>query len=89
MRHRLILLLGLAAPSLMADPPARVGRLNLIQGTVSFRASGVDEWAIAQPNRPLTTGDRLWTDESLGPRRSVQAHFCIDSFKYSRDRRKT
>jgi hypothetical protein len=64
MRHRLILLLGLAAPSLMADPPARVGRLNLIQGTVSFRASGVDEWAIAQPNRPLTTGDRLWTDEN-------------------------
>jgi hypothetical protein len=48
----------------MADPPARVGRLNLIQGTVSFRAASVDEWAIAQPNRPLTTGDRLWTDES-------------------------
>jgi hypothetical protein len=66
MRHRLIALLGLAglaAPRLMADPPARVGRLNLIQGTVSFRAGSVDEWAIAQPNRPLTTGDRLWTDE--------------------------
>src|SRR5579862_9604626 len=68
MRHQLILLLasvvGLGAPSLMADPPARVGRLNLIEGTVSFRAASVDEWAIAQPNRPLTTGDRLWTDQS-------------------------
>src|SRR5579862_9637485 len=68
MRHQLILLLasvvGLGAPSLMADPPARVGRLNLIEGTVSFRAASVDEWAIAQPNRPLTTGDRLWTDEN-------------------------
>ncbi len=52
----------LAAPSLMADPPARVGRLNLIEGTVSFRPASVDEWAIAQPNRTLTTGDRLWTD---------------------------
>ncbi|HZS62623.1 MAG TPA: DUF6600 domain-containing protein [Gemmatimonadaceae bacterium] len=64
MRYKLILLAALAAPTLMADPPARVGRLNLIQGTVSFRAASVDEWAIAQPNRPLTTGDRLWTDES-------------------------
>jgi hypothetical protein len=65
MRHRLLLLLGsmvgLAAPS-MADPPARVGRLNLILGTVSFRPASVDEWAIAQPNRTLTTGDKLWTD---------------------------
>jgi hypothetical protein len=64
--HRLLTLLamtvGLAAPKLMADPPARVGRLDLINGSVSFRAAGVDEWAVAEPNRTMTTGDRLWTD---------------------------
>jgi hypothetical protein len=67
MRHHRVLTLlaatvGLVAPQLMADPPARVGRLNLINGSVSFRPASVDEWAVAEPNRTLTTGDRLWTD---------------------------
>ena len=55
--------LGAVAPSTLdADPPARVGRLNYMTGSVSFRPAGSDEWAPAVPNRPLTTGDRLWTD---------------------------
>jgi hypothetical protein len=66
--HRWLTLLvataGFVAPKLMADPPARVGRLNLINGSVSFRAASVDEWAVAEPNRTLTTGDRLWTDNN-------------------------
>ncbi len=47
-----------------ADPPERVARLNLIEGTVSFLPSGgdVNDWVQAVPNRPLTTGDRLWSD---------------------------
>ncbi|MEP6998612.1 MAG: DUF6600 domain-containing protein, partial [Betaproteobacteria bacterium] len=46
----------------LADPPARVARLSYFNGTVSFAPAGVDEWALAAPNRPLVTGDRLWAD---------------------------
>src|SRR5579862_8853745 len=48
-----------------ADPPSRVGRLNFLQGTVSFQPSGGadSDWVAAEPNRPLTTGDRIWTDK--------------------------
>jgi hypothetical protein len=44
------------------DPPARVARLNYMQGTVSFQPGGEGDWIDAVPNRPLTTGDNLWTD---------------------------
>lgn len=46
-----------------ADPPARVARLNFMQGPVSFRPAGVDEWAAATLNFPLNTGDYLWADQ--------------------------
>lgn len=45
------------------DPPARVGRLNYSQGSVSFRPAGEDDWVTAVPNRPMVTGDDLWADE--------------------------
>ena len=45
-----------------SDPPGRVGRLNYLSGPVSFQPAGVDEWVDASVNRPLTTGDRIWTD---------------------------
>jgi hypothetical protein len=45
------------------DPPGRVARLNYIQGSVSFEASGTQDWVDANPNRPLTTGDNLWADK--------------------------
>ena len=45
------------------DPPSRVARLNLVEGSVSFQPSGRDEWSAATINYPLTIGDRLWTDE--------------------------
>jgi hypothetical protein len=56
--------LGISARA-QADPPGRVGRLSYLQGTVSFQpAGGADsDWVAAEPNRPLTTGDRLWTDD--------------------------
>src|SRR5215471_13172344 len=46
------------------DPPARVGRLNYSQGSVSFRPAGEDDWVSAVPNRPMVTGDDLWADEN-------------------------
>ena len=45
------------------DPPGRVGRLNYSNGAVSFRPGDVEDWLPAEINRPLTTGDHLWTDE--------------------------
>lgn len=44
------------------DPPGRVARLNYSQGSVSFRPAGEDDWVTAVPNRPIVTGDDLWTD---------------------------
>src|SRR5215471_19858263 len=44
------------------DPPSRVARLGYMQGSVSFQPAGESEWVEAVMNRPLTTGDRLWTD---------------------------
>jgi hypothetical protein len=48
------------------DPPSRVGRLNYIGGSVSFRPGSVEEWTAATLNYPLTTGDHLWTDRDSG-----------------------
>ena len=48
--------------ALWGDPPSRVGRLNLIEGSVSFRPAGTEEWAPATLNYPLGTGDQLWTE---------------------------
>jgi uncharacterized protein DUF6600 len=45
------------------DPPGRVARLSYMDGAVSFVPAGTEEWLDANPNRPLTRGDRLWTDE--------------------------
>jgi len=45
------------------DPPARVGRLDYSNGSVSFRPAGEDDWVTAVPNRPMVTGDDLWADE--------------------------
>jgi len=45
-----------------ADPPGRIARINLMEGSVSFQPAGEGDWLTAVPNRPLTTGDNLWTD---------------------------
>ena len=44
------------------DPPGRVARLSFVRGQVSFSPSGTDDWVSAVVNRPITTGDKLWTD---------------------------
>jgi hypothetical protein len=45
------------------DPPSRVARLNYAQGSVTFQPGGEGDWVTAVPNRPLTSGDNLWTDQ--------------------------
>src|SRR5215468_534184 len=46
-----------------ADPPGRAARLSDADGAVSLQPAGVQEWTAAVLNRPLTTGDRLWSDQ--------------------------
>jgi hypothetical protein len=53
-----------------ADPPSRVARLGYTSGAVSFSPAGEDDWVRSTINRPLTTGDRLWSD--AGARAEVQ-----------------
>lgn len=43
------------------DPPDRVARVSYLSGDVSMQPGGVDDWTGAKLNRPLTSGDRLWT----------------------------
>ena len=69
---RLLPLLGLLSAHATAqeDPPGRVGRLNHTEGVVTFSLAGDNEWTDAELNRPLTRGDRLWTDK--GSRAEIQ-----------------
>ncbi len=45
------------------DPPGRVARLGYLEGSVSFQPAGESDWVGAVPNRPMTTGDQLWSDQ--------------------------
>jgi FecR protein len=54
-------LLLLIAGAAWADPPARVVRLAYANGAVSFLPAGDNDWVQARINRPLWTGDQLWT----------------------------
>ena len=55
---------------LAGDPPSQVARLNLTEGPISVAvASGQNNpgtprvWQAAEPNRPLTSGDQVWSDK--------------------------
>src|SRR6266487_7133768 len=60
------LALALLAPQRAAadddDPPSRIARLSYINGNVSFNPAVTDDWVNAVVNRPITTGDKLWSD---------------------------
>ena len=63
-----VALLAIALPARMTaqngddDPPGRAARLGFMEGSVSFQPAGESEWVPAVPNRPMTTGDKLWSD---------------------------
>jgi hypothetical protein len=59
----ILVLLGMAGQAL-ADPPGRVARLSHVSGDVSMQPSGIDEWSEARINRPLITGDSLYSDRA-------------------------
>jgi hypothetical protein len=63
--RRLLLVLTAVATAAWAqddDPPSRAARLSYITGTVTFQPGSVEDWVPATLNRPMTTGDRLWTE---------------------------
>lgn len=57
-----------------SDPPSRIARLSYLDGPVSFRAAGSGVWTPAVLNRPVTTGDELWT--STGARAELHLGFA-------------
>src|SRR5688572_30049470 len=50
--------------------PGLLGRLNHVEGAVTFAPAGDNEWTDAELSRPLTRGDKLWTDK--GSRAELQ-----------------
>jgi hypothetical protein len=53
------------------DPPGRIGRLNYLQGEVSFSPAGSDDWVEARSTRPITSGDRIWMDRGARSELSI------------------
>jgi hypothetical protein len=52
------------APDDNNDPPSRVARLSIVDGSVSMQPGGVGDWGAASRNRPVTIGDKLWVDNN-------------------------
>jgi len=48
----------------LADPPSRVARISFLDGSVSMQPGGTGDWGAASLNRPVTIGDKLWTDQN-------------------------
>ncbi len=46
------------------NPSARVGRLAALVNGVSIEPNGVANWSQAEPNYPIATGDRVYTDQN-------------------------
>jgi hypothetical protein len=45
------------------DPPTRVARISYQDGSVSLQPGGAGDWGAAALNRPMTVGDKMWTDK--------------------------
>src|SRR5580658_6840601 len=45
------------------DPPTRVARISYVDGSVSLQPGGAGDWGAAARNRPMTVGDKIWTDK--------------------------
>src|SRR5229473_3490436 len=59
----LVLVLLAAVPAFArSEPPARVGRVSVISGTLAFYGPGDTEWSAAQVNFPVAAGGWFATD---------------------------
>lgn len=66
----LVVSLAAGSASAQSPAPARVAALTHIEGSVAFAPAGATEWSDVMAKRPVTRGDRLWTDK--GARAEVQ-----------------
>jgi hypothetical protein len=71
------LLAAAAIASAEHDPPSRVVRLKYMSGEVSMQPGGVNDWVAAALNRPLTTADRVWTDNNA--RAELQLELVLEA----------
>jgi hypothetical protein len=67
---RLLPALALSFAGAAAMAQTGLAGLTHIEGSVAFAPAGATEWSDALPRRPVTRGDRLWTDK--GGRAEVQ-----------------
>src|ERR1700758_4210814 len=80
-------LLLLAAPQVRADdedtskdPPKRVARISIVEGSVSLQPGGEGDWGSAAKNRPVTIGDKIWVDkDSRAELQAGEAAFHLGS----------
>ncbi|HYY72998.1 MAG TPA: DUF6600 domain-containing protein [Candidatus Bathyarchaeia archaeon] len=80
-------LLLFAAPQVRADdedtskdPPKRVARISIIEGSVSLQPGGEGDWGTAAKNRPVTIGDKIWVDkDSRAELQAGEAAFHLGS----------
>jgi len=74
-----------SAQNATLDPPGRVARLSLTEGAVSLAPAdsagqpNENAWTAAALNRPLTSGDRLWS----GPRARSELHIGSTAVRMS------
>lgn len=69
-----------AADEATADgvvPPARVGWLAGLSGSVSFHSANQDQWQAATQNYPMASGDSVWTQPQ------AQASVMIDASRFT------
>jgi len=78
----LLLILLFAVPALaQVEPPARVGRVSLVFGTLAFYGPGDTDWSAAKVNLPVAAGAWLMTD----PQSRAEMRVGADSIDLSND----
>src|SRR5215471_15852245 len=74
-----LLLVSVAASAQQGDPPARVGRISYLEGTVSYHTADQGDWSPATLNYPVIAGQSYWTEpRSLLELRAGPAEFRLD-----------
>jgi len=53
-------MVGTAALAADAEPPGRIARVNLVEGSGALQVGGVGDWSSDLQGRPLAAGDRIW-----------------------------
>ena len=74
--------LGSASSALAAEgPPARIGRVSVVDGRLAVRATGETEWSAAPVNYPVAAGGSLRTD----PKSRVEIRIGAQTIDLSSD----